>query len=75
MSTRKPRTGLVSTVHVLLLVALGCVPQLCAAAGRQWTADELLTLSFPYQSSNDAGLDVCKAGELDGVRALVLCCV
>ncbi|KRY12598.1 Tolloid-like protein 1 [Trichinella patagoniensis] len=29
---------------------------------RKWTMDELLTLRFPYLSSNDLYLDVCKAG-------------
>lgn len=34
-----------------------------AEAAKQWSVDELLTLRFPYQTSNDLYLDVCKAGK------------
>ena len=50
----------VLTVILSLFILL-----LCPIDGqlKKWSIDELQSLSFPYQTSNDIGLDICKAGE------------
>lgn len=47
----------------ILLAAVFLFLSVNLAESRKWTIDDLYSLRFPYQTSNDLYLDVCKAGK------------
>lgn len=48
-------------VFFVLISTFNYIP--VAGATKKWTIEELMTLRFPYQTSNDLYMDVCKAGK------------
>lgn len=44
---------------VMLLVGLTT----CTVSAREWTIEELQTYTFPYSTTNDRYMAICKAGE------------
>ncbi len=64
-SRDKTRTPFGVPLKTFLAVTLTCVLSLLPspAQSRNWSIEELMSQRFPYQTSNDLYLDVCKAGE------------
>lgn len=53
---------------MLFILLLPLLAASTAHVQKSWTIEELTSLRFPYESTNDQYLDVCKAGEYNTYR-------